>query len=190
MLPMPCATSLSPCTISMRLGIEPSVSARICSVAGLDALTHRLHRGEHPHTTVALDMQPHGFLVHESAGPLEEGRDRASPQPAARLVTRACARRNPPSRRLRARDRAGSESCRCRTSRPSRCDRASARVAPSCAGAVRRVDLELRGRAIHQPFDQVDRLGPARAAIRTDDVGVGQHRLRLQVERRHVIDTG
>ncbi len=134
-------------------------------------------------------MQPHRFLVHD-AGPLEEGRDRAATQPAARL------------RLALARVEAGPVSgfqCAIEQVREVAAVVGFAhrvaighllgphQVAPAQFG---RVELELRSRAIHQPLDQVDRFGPARAAIRADDIGVRQHCLGLQVEHRHVVDAG
>ena len=54
----------------------------------------------------------------------------------------------------------------------------------------RRIDLHLRGRLVHQAFEQVDRFGPAGAAIGADEVGIGHHRRAPQVQCRHVIDAG
>ena len=54
----------------------------------------------------------------------------------------------------------------------------------------RRIHLHLARRRVHQPLDQVDRLGPAGAAVRAGRRGVGEHGGEVQVDRRQVVDAG
>ena len=50
-----------------------------------------------------------------------------------------------------------------------------------------RIDLELPRRRFHQPFDQIARLGAARAAIGVDRRGVGVDADHLGIDRRDVV---
>ena len=60
-------------------------------------------------------------------------------------------------------------------------------VAPADLGRVQA--QAARGR-VHQPFDDVDRLGSAGAAVGAQRRGVGQHRLQLEVDGLDVVDAG
>ncbi len=51
-----------------------------------------------------------------------------------------------------------------------------------------RIDAQLSGRAVHQPLQHIDRLGPPGAAIGIDLHGVGVIALHMQIGVLHVID--
>ena len=111
-----------------------------------------------------------------AAGPFEEGRDAAAAQPAARLRLRAPRVEAVPvgEREPLVQDRlelAAVVGLRHRVLvghllGPDH-------VAPAQLG---RVEPHLARRRVHQPLDQVDRLGPAGAAVGAGRRGVGQHR--------------
>jgi len=53
-----------------------------------------------------------------------------------------------------------------------------------------RIHPDLPGGGIHQPLDDEDALGAARAAIGADRCGVGHDRLDLVMHQRQVVDAG
>ena len=54
----------------------------------------------------------------------------------------------------------------------------------------RRILAQPARRGVHQPLDDVDRLGPAGAAVGAGGSGVGHHRGEAQVDQRDIVDAG
>ena len=125
------------------------------------------------------------LLERVAAGPFEEGRDAAAAQLAARASTRLAPRVEAvPVGERQALVEDLLELAAVVGLAPSGSCRASARAGSCCAGAARRGSMpRLARRRVHQPLDDVDRLGPAGAAVGAGRRRVGQHRREVQVDR-------
>ena len=125
------------------------------------------------------------LLEDIAAGPFEEGGDAAAAQLAARASTLAAPRREAVpvgERQALVEDLlelAAVVGLRHRV-------RVRHLLGPDHVAAAQlgRVELHLARRRVHQPLDDVDRLGPAGAAIGAGRRGVGQHGGEVEVDRR------
>src|SRR5258708_11667975 len=171
------------------VGIDVQRFGKNLHVAGFNALTHRLHRGVNQHASVSLDMKIHGLFVYD-AGPFQESRQRAPAQLAALARFVAPRRVALPGRLVETaaehmRQVAAVELLAHR--RLIGHLRGLDEIAPA---QFRGIHFHFGGSLVHQALGQVDRFGPASAAVGTDQVGVGHHGRAAQMQRGNVVHAG
>ena len=175
-LPKPSPRSVSPSTTrTLSIG-TPNTSTTSCASVVAMPCPIALTAENTSITPSACTVDRHALLEHVAAGPFQEGGDAQAAQLAARLRLRAaraskplqsaCARRLVHhlleladvvglAHRVLVRHLLGPDE-----------------VAPAQRDAV---DAGLARRLVHQPLDDVDRLGPAGAAVGAGGRGVGEH---------------